>query len=74
MSRVADEDGPRGSPALPVIAMSMDDAAKSLGVSKPTVYALEREGRLRTFAIGRRRLVSPEALRECVRLLEQDEQ
>lgn len=58
------------APALPVIAMSMEDAAKSLGVSKPTVYALERDGKLRTFAIGRRRLVSPEALRECVRRLE----
>jgi len=44
-------DEPTGrTPALPVIAMSMADAARSLGVSKPTVYALEREGRLRTFA------------------------
>lgn len=66
-------DEPTGrTPALPVIAMSMADAARSLGVSKPTVYALEREGRLRTFAIGRRRLVSPEALRDCVRALEKE--
>ena len=51
-------------------SMSITDAAKALNVSRPTIYKEIQAGRLHTFTIGRRRLVSPEALREYVKARE----
>jgi excisionase family DNA binding protein len=42
----------------------MDKAAAALGISRRTAYELVKRGELRTVLIGRRRLVSSEALRE----------
>jgi len=47
--------------------MSIADAAKALDVSRPTIYKEIQAGRLQTFTIGRRRLVSPEALENYVK-------
>jgi excisionase family DNA binding protein len=43
---------------------SMADAARHLGVSRTTLYAEARAGRVRTLKVGRRRLVPGAALGE----------
>jgi excisionase family DNA binding protein len=49
--------------------LTVDEAASRLRVSRWTVYNLIRSNQLRTIKIGRRRLVPPAALGECVELL-----
>jgi excisionase family DNA binding protein len=49
--------------------LTVDEAAERLRVSRWTVYNLIRSNQLRTIKIGRRRLVSPAALVECVEVL-----
>lgn len=51
-------------------ALTIDDAAVSLSCSVPTVYRLIGDGHLTSFLIGRKRYVSPWALKECVERLE----
>ena len=41
----------------PRTAYSLDEAARSLGLSRRTLYTLMRDGTLRTVTLGRRRLV-----------------
>ena len=48
------------------ITMSITDAAKALNISRPTIYKEIQAGRLQTFTIGTRRLVTPDALRSYV--------
>lgn len=48
---------------------TMQEAAEWLRVSKWSVYSLIHANQLRTIKIGRRRLVSREALNECVKQL-----
>jgi excisionase family DNA binding protein len=48
------------------ISVSIQEAAKILGVSKKTFYPLIREGKVRTVKIGRRVLVSVQSLHEFV--------
>jgi len=48
------------------------EVAALLRVSKWSVYQLIWSGQLRTLKIGRRRLVRPSALAECVELLDQE--
>ena len=48
------------------IGVSIQEAAKMLGISKPHFYPLMREGKVRTVKIGRRTLVSVQSLREFV--------
>lgn len=48
------------------------EVAALLRVSKWSVYQLIWSGQLRTLKIGRRRLVRPSALAECVDLLDQE--
>jgi excisionase family DNA binding protein len=46
-------------------------ACEKLGVSKPTIYALMREGKLRSYLVGDRgRRFSDQAISDCIRLLE----
>ncbi len=45
---------------------------KEFGLKLTYTYELMREGKLRTFKIGRRRMVTREALIECVRNAEQE--
>jgi excisionase family DNA binding protein len=49
--------------------LTMQEAAEWLRVSKRSVYSLIHANQLRTIKIGRRRLVSREALNECVKQL-----
>lgn len=46
--------------------LTVQEAADWLRVSRWTVYSLIHANQLRTIKIGRRRLVSLDALKECV--------
>ena len=49
--------------------LTIDEAAERLRVSRWSVYNLIRAKQLHTVKIGRRRLVTPAALTECVKQL-----
>ena len=51
----------------PRTAYSLDEAARSLGLSRRTLYTLMRDGTLRTVTLGRRRLVPARELERLVR-------
>jgi excisionase family DNA binding protein len=46
------------------LAYRIEDAAKSVGLSRVTIYKLIAEGKLKTVRVGRCRLVPASALRE----------
>ncbi len=52
--------------------LTVQEAADWLRVSRWSVYSLIHANQLRTIKIGRRRLVSLDALRECVAQLAKD--
>jgi excisionase family DNA binding protein len=52
--------------------LTVQEAADRLRVSRWSVYNLIRSKQLRTVKIGRRRLVTPAALAECIDLLGED--
>jgi excisionase family DNA binding protein len=52
--------------------LTVQEAADWLRVSRWSVYSLIHANQLRTIKIGRRRLVSVDALKECVALLARD--
>ena len=52
--------------------LTVQEAAEWLRVSRWSVYSLIHANQLRTIKIGRRRLVSREALNECVAQLAKD--
>ena len=56
----------------PCIAYSIDDVIRLAGLSRQTVYNEINQGRLKTFTVGRRRLISPDALTDWIARLEQD--
>ena len=49
------------------LAVSAVDAARLLGVSKPTVYELMNQTGFPSFKVGRRTLISVDGLRDWVR-------
>jgi excisionase family DNA binding protein len=49
--------------------LTVDEAADRLRVSRWSVYNLIRSNQLRTIRIGRRRLVAPSAIAQCIELL-----
>ena len=52
-------------------ALSVVEARERLGgISNATFYELVKEGQLRTFKIGRRRLISQEAITDFIRCME----
>jgi len=51
----------------PVLALRINEAIKAMRVSRQTVYDEINAGRLRTFTIGRRRLVSVEAIHDWIK-------
>lgn len=52
--------------------LTVQEAADRLRVSRWSVYNLIHTNQLRTVKIGRRRLVTPAALTECVERLGED--
>lgn len=56
---------PREAPA-DAVAYSIDQAAARLGVSKTTFEALVAAGQIKSFRVGRRRLISRAALEAFV--------
>lgn len=52
--------------------LTVQEAADRLRISRWSVYNLIRANQLRTIKIGRRRLVTPAALAECINLLAED--
>lgn len=51
--------------------LTINEVAELLRISRWSVYQLIWSGQLRTLTIGRRRLVRPSALAECVALLDE---
>ncbi|MEV4293038.1 excisionase family DNA-binding protein [Nonomuraea bangladeshensis] len=51
------------------LVFTVDEAAERLRVSRWTLYALIRSNQLRSFKVGRRRLIEAEALTECIKTL-----
>jgi excisionase family DNA binding protein len=54
-----------------ITLFTIDEAAARLRVSRWSVYNLIRSGQLHTIKIGRRRLVSSDALTECLEHLKE---
>ena len=54
------------------IAFSVPDAARLAGLGKSLLYEQIKQGKLRTFKVGNRRLVSRDALEEYIRQREQE--
>ena len=48
------------------LGVSIQEAAKMLGISRPHFYPLVKEGKIRTIQIGKRVIVSVQSLREFV--------
>ncbi len=59
-------DSSRVQAVVPVVLLSVEEAASALGLSKTVIYELIRSRRLRTVKQGRRRLVPVAALDEYV--------
>jgi len=54
------------------LTYSIGEAMRALGICRSTIYREINSGRLRTFRIGNRRFISPEALRAYVRARERE--
>lgn len=50
--------------------LTVQEAADRLRIGRWSVYNLIRSNQLRTIKIGRRRLITPAALAECIAMLE----
>ena len=48
------------------LAISVNDAAKTLGLGRTSIYAMIGDGRLETFKLGRRTLVKTASVRRLV--------
>ena len=59
--------GYRAAVASPPLAHHVYKAAELAGVSRATLYQEIKSGRLRTFKVGARRLISSDALRDWIR-------
>jgi len=53
-------------PAPPPLSVSVDEAARLLGVGRSTMFALLESGQVRSVKVGARRLVPRRALEELV--------
>ena len=53
-------------------AYSVSEAAEALSLGRTLVYELIKDGRLRTFHVGTRRLISADALSDFVRTQDAD--
>jgi excisionase family DNA binding protein len=58
---------PTATPSLgEVLSVSIEGASKLTGFSKPIIYRLLAEKKLRSFKIGKRRFIDARSLREYV--------
>lgn len=48
------------------IALSIDEVGRATGLGRTALYGEIKEGRLRSYKVGRRRFVAPDALRDWV--------
>ncbi len=53
-------------PETPPLAVSVNEACRVLGVSRPILYGAIRTGQLRSVKLGGRRLIPVEALRDLL--------
>lgn len=51
---------------MEILAVSINDTAKALGLGRTSIYAMIGDGRLETFKLGRRTLVKAESIRRLV--------
>ena len=51
---------------MEMLAVSINDAAKSLSLGRTSIYAMIADGRLEAFKLGRRTLVKAESIRRLV--------
>lgn len=51
---------------MEVLAVSINDAAKALGLGRTTIYAMIEDRRLEAFKLGRRTLIKTESIRRLV--------
>jgi excisionase family DNA binding protein len=58
--------------AVPPVVYRVEEAAEALRLTRSAVYELIRSGQLRSFKVGRRRLVPIEALAEYVAAMSDD--
>jgi excisionase family DNA binding protein len=49
-----------------ILAVSINDAAKTLGLGRTSIYVMIADGRLEAFKLGRRRLVKADSIRRLV--------
>jgi excisionase family DNA binding protein len=48
------------------LAISVNDAAKALGLGRTSIYSMIGDGRLETFKLGRRTLIKMASIRRLV--------
>jgi excisionase family DNA binding protein len=51
---------------MEALAVSINYAAKALGLGRTSIYAMIADGRLEAFKLGRRRLVTVASIRKLV--------
>lgn len=51
---------------MDIIAVSINDAARALGLGRTSIYALIKEGKLEARKLGRRTLVTTESIRSLM--------
>lgn len=56
----------RPAGAVAPVALSVEDTMRAAGLSRQTIYDEINAGRLRSFKVGHRRLISPAALAQWV--------
>ena len=57
---------------MEVLAISINDTAKALGIGRSSVYALLKSGKLDAIKIGRRTLLTTESIKRLAQSRDQD--
>ncbi len=60
------------SDSTTALAVTVDEAARTIKISRPSIYVELNSGRLRSFTLGRRRLISVKALQEWIAARERE--
>jgi excisionase family DNA binding protein len=58
-------------PTQPAQLLSIDEVMERLGVGRNTVFNLMGSGRLRSVKLGRRRMISEQAIRDFIASIDQ---